>query len=180
MGPIALISRSSCSVTSTMTFDRQRLSRLVQVVLRNGGAVGRYWAICSWAISECAVSIFGSGAKTARRTCWRSPRGRPVRLNDASVRPAMLGDVVISLPTARRQAKEGQTVAGRGNRRLLVHGILHLCGYDHERSKERRAACIDGNGWCDAVSVRSLAWYTGPQDSRAISTKENPWDGCSD
>jgi rRNA maturation RNase YbeY len=46
-----------------------------------------------------------------------------------------LGDVVISLPTARRQAK----VAGRALEEelatLLIHGVLHLCGYDHERSR---------------------------------------------
>jgi len=43
-----------------------------------------------------------------------------------------LGDVLISLPVARRQAKE----AGHGLRRevkeLLLHGILHCLGHDHE------------------------------------------------
>jgi rRNA maturation RNase YbeY len=46
-----------------------------------------------------------------------------------------LGDVVISMPTARRQAQ----VAGRPLEEefvtLLIHGVLHLCGYDHERSR---------------------------------------------
>jgi rRNA maturation RNase YbeY len=47
----------------------------------------------------------------------------------------LLGDVVISLETAARQAREmGQSV-GRRLRTLLVHGVLHLLGYDHERSK---------------------------------------------
>lgn len=45
-----------------------------------------------------------------------------------------LGDVVISLETARRQAAAyGGTLAGEVDR-LLVHGILHLAGYDHEGS----------------------------------------------
>jgi len=47
--------------------------------------------------------------------------------------PVLLGDVVISAPTARRQA----AALGHGLRvelrRLLVHGVLHLLGYDHER-----------------------------------------------
>jgi len=51
------------------------------------------------------------------------------------VNPYLLGDVVISADTA---AKEGET-AGIGTamrfRELLVHGILHLCGYDHEESE---------------------------------------------
>jgi probable rRNA maturation factor len=43
-----------------------------------------------------------------------------------------LGDVVISIPQARRQAaREGRTPA-RELRLLLLHGYLHLLGYDHE------------------------------------------------
>lgn len=44
-----------------------------------------------------------------------------------------LGDIVISLETAAREAREyGQTFAFR-MRWLLIHGLLHLLGYDHER-----------------------------------------------
>ena len=46
----------------------------------------------------------------------------------------MLGDVVISVDTARRQAAERGETLGREAERLLVHGVLHLLGYDHERS----------------------------------------------
>lgn len=45
-----------------------------------------------------------------------------------------LGDVVISLPTARRQAAENGFTIVEEVDRLLVHGILHLVGYDHEVS----------------------------------------------
>ncbi|HEY8518231.1 MAG TPA: rRNA maturation RNase YbeY [Candidatus Binatia bacterium] len=48
--------------------------------------------------------------------------------------PALLGDVVISLPTAERQAAERGHALERELTELLVHGILHLLGYDHERS----------------------------------------------
>lgn len=48
--------------------------------------------------------------------------------------PLALGDIVISIDTAARQARElGQSVAAR-IRTLLIHGLLHLLGYDHERS----------------------------------------------
>jgi len=46
----------------------------------------------------------------------------------------ILGDVVISVDTARRQAAEQGTTVGRETDRLLIHGLLHLLGYDHERS----------------------------------------------
>ena len=48
----------------------------------------------------------------------------------------LLGDVVIAVPTAARQAKQGQRSLDEELTVLLVHGILHLCGYDHERSEK--------------------------------------------
>jgi len=46
----------------------------------------------------------------------------------------VLGDVVISLDTAARQAHRRGVPLARELRTLLVHGVLHLLGYDHERS----------------------------------------------
>jgi rRNA maturation RNase YbeY len=46
--------------------------------------------------------------------------------------PEILGDVVVCVPQARRQAgARGATLAGE-LRVLLVHGLLHLLGYEHE------------------------------------------------
>jgi probable rRNA maturation factor len=45
----------------------------------------------------------------------------------------MLGDVVISVPTAVRQAREVGRSIDVELATLLIHGVLHLCGYDHER-----------------------------------------------
>ena len=45
-----------------------------------------------------------------------------------------LGDVVISLDTARRQARRLGVAPAARMRTLLVHGLLHQLGYDHERS----------------------------------------------
>jgi len=50
----------------------------------------------------------------------------------------MLGDVVISLDTARRQAAAYDAPLDRELQRLLIHGILHLCGHDHLVPGERR------------------------------------------
>ena len=45
-----------------------------------------------------------------------------------------VGDVVISIDTAIRDARELGVSAPSQLRRLLIHGFLHLIGYDHERS----------------------------------------------
>ena len=47
----------------------------------------------------------------------------------------VLGDVVISVDTARRQAADDGVALAHAGERLLVHGLLHLLGYDHERSE---------------------------------------------
>jgi len=47
--------------------------------------------------------------------------------------PMLLGDVVISVPMARRQAAELGHGLREELRRLLVHAVLHLLGFDHER-----------------------------------------------
>jgi rRNA maturation RNase YbeY len=48
-----------------------------------------------------------------------------------SVNPDLLGDVVISLDTAERQAREAGWDLRYELLRLLIHGVLHLLGYDH-------------------------------------------------
>lgn len=50
---------------------------------------------------------------------------------------ALLGDVIISVEQARRQAKERKTSLKMEMVTLLIHGILHLLGYDHERSQQQ-------------------------------------------
>jgi len=49
---------------------------------------------------------------------------------------SMLGDIVISLDAAMRDAiKAGESLTKMIDR-LLIHGLLHLLGYNHERSEE--------------------------------------------
>lgn len=50
-----------------------------------------------------------------------------------------LGDVVISYPTAQRQAQEQGHSLRQEMAHLLVHGILHLLGYNHAQPDQERA-----------------------------------------
>lgn len=52
-----------------------------------------------------------------------------------ALHPHLLGDVVISTETAVRQAKRRSLSLQEELQTLLVHGILHLLGYDHEVSR---------------------------------------------
>ena len=50
----------------------------------------------------------------------------------------MLGDIIISLETAKKQAKEYGHSVERAICYLAIHGMLHLLGYDHLEEKEKR------------------------------------------
>ncbi|MFH1701016.1 MAG: rRNA maturation RNase YbeY [Candidatus Zixiibacteriota bacterium] len=49
----------------------------------------------------------------------------------------ILGEVYISIETARRQANEYQATLTDEILRLVCHGVLHLCGYEHSAKTER-------------------------------------------
>lgn len=46
-----------------------------------------------------------------------------------------LGDIAISLERAEAQARENGLEFGQEIAQLILHGLLHLCGYDHETDK---------------------------------------------
>jgi len=54
----------------------------------------------------------------------------------ADLSPHLLGDVVISMDTAAKEAQIAATSMERRFNELLVHGVLHLMGFDHETSEE--------------------------------------------
>lgn len=51
----------------------------------------------------------------------------------------LLGDIVISVETAARQAMEFGHSVDEEMKRLLVHGVFHLLGYDHEKGEAEAA-----------------------------------------
>jgi len=58
----------------------------------------------------------------------------PMRDGKSPVLNDILGDVVISIETAEREGTEEGTGMKKRFAELLIHGILHLFGYDHEKN----------------------------------------------
>ncbi|MBC2704886.1 MAG: rRNA maturation RNase YbeY [Desulfobacula sp.] len=52
----------------------------------------------------------------------------------ADITPGLLGDVVISCETAQQEADKANISLDERMSQLLIHGILHLMGFDHEAS----------------------------------------------
>jgi len=46
-----------------------------------------------------------------------------------------LGDIALAFETVRREAEEQEVAIADHVRHLVVHGLLHLCGYDHDTSE---------------------------------------------
>lgn len=62
----------------------------------------------------------------------------PMREGEFSdIAPEILGDVVISIETTEREAREGNMELETRFCELLIHGILHLLGYDHENDEQQ-------------------------------------------
>ncbi|ATB32516.1 rRNA maturation RNase YbeY [Melittangium boletus] len=92
---------------------------------------------------ELSISLVGDHAIRRLNRTWRkkdkatdvlsfpagdAPKGTPG--------PRQLGDVVISLDTAKLQAREYERTLESEVARYLAHGLLHLLGHDHERPKD--------------------------------------------
>lgn len=67
----------------------------------------------------------------------------------STISPGLLGDLVISSETAENEASEAGISFGERMSQLLVHGILHLVGFDHE-------AGPDDAGKMEAKSIELL------------------------
>jgi probable rRNA maturation factor len=95
--------------------------------------------------SELSVALVGDREIAELNHQYRDKRAATdvlsfslVEGDHADHRGGLLGDVVISLETARRQARERHRGLDEELARLLIHGVLHLLGHDHEEEEEWR------------------------------------------
>jgi probable rRNA maturation factor len=59
------------------------------------------------------------------------------------VNPHLLGDVVVSVETAKREAEDNGLDPAEHFFRLIIHGLLHLVGYDHLRDEDEAQKMFD-------------------------------------
>ncbi len=116
--------------------DRRRLSADAKRLL---GAVGLPKAELSLLLCDDEVIRPLNQAwrgKDAPTDVLSFPQEEAVEPGRFEVPPAVLGDIVISTETAERQAGELGHPLETEVRVLLVHGLLHLLGHDHEDDEE--------------------------------------------
>jgi len=93
--------------------------------------------------SELTISLVGDSEMQRLNAAYRG-KDRPTDVLAFAMREGkraagdelVLGDVIISLDTAARQAESRGHSVDEEVTMLLIHGVLHLLGYDHERSPD--------------------------------------------
>jgi probable rRNA maturation factor len=102
-----------------------------------------YLAALGRADAEISILLVGDRRIRALNREWRGKDAATDVLSFPLSEPPgsgpLLGDVVISLDTAARRARQERRAVGAELDRYLAHGLLHLLGYDHERPRQARA-----------------------------------------
>jgi probable rRNA maturation factor len=71
----------------------------------------------------------------------------------ASLPDALLGDVIVSVPTARKQANERGKELMDELTMLIAHGLLHLLGWDHDTPAKDKRMCAETQRLCEAAGA---------------------------
>jgi probable rRNA maturation factor len=118
--------------------DRAAVQIAVKVARGGHAASVLRAAARGWVREELSIALVADREIRALNRRWRGKDQATDVLSFPLQEPRALGDVVISLETARRQAREGGWSLAAELRRLLAHGILHCRGYDHEDPGDAR------------------------------------------
>jgi len=105
----------------------------------NAAALGRFAARLRRALrlrpdSFTVALVTDQRSAALNRRYRRRPYATDV-LSFAADGNGALGDVVISVPTARRNARRYRHGLEEEIKMLMLHGVLHLVGYDHETDR---------------------------------------------
>ena len=96
------------------------------------------WRVIPTSAEGVTVAFVSDRAMRELNRLWRHKQGTtdvlsfPVEQDEfEKVEGSSLGDVVISVEQAARQAKENGLTLDQEISQLILHGLIHLCGYDH-------------------------------------------------
>jgi probable rRNA maturation factor len=122
---------------------RKELEKRVGVIL-NALKLPRGTEVCITFLDDDAMRELNETHRGIKRTTdvlsfpqnvWDST-GFNAAIAKDSLKNKMLGDIVISVDTAKRHARFYGNSLEKEIRKLIVHGILHLLGYDHKKKND--------------------------------------------
>ena len=104
--------------------------------------------------AELSILLVNDSRIAELNAQWRGVEGPTDVLSFPQEDSNLLGDLVVSVDTARRQAVARGHALHTELRILLVHGLLHLLGYDHELDEESHKAMTER----EAEIMLRLGW----------------------
>ena len=91
---------------------------------------------------ELGIRVVGSRESRALNERWRGKAGPTNVLSFPAATgggpPALIGDVVVCAPVVAREARAQGKALRAHWAHMVIHGTLHLLGYDHARAEEAR------------------------------------------
>ncbi len=100
--------------------------------------VEKAWQVIPTSAEGVTVAFVSDRAMRELNRLWRHKQGTtdvlsfPVEQDEfEKTEGSSLGDVIISVEQAARQAKENGLTLEQEIAQLILHGLIHLCGYDH-------------------------------------------------
>jgi probable rRNA maturation factor len=94
---------------------------------------GRQWRVTSGPSTAPGINKWQARKRLRKRSAAEKVKKRPTRDSESEV--SYLGDIAIAPETARRYAKKNGRTLENELRVLILHGVLHLLGYDHETDR---------------------------------------------
>ena len=144
--PIAVVIISPCAAWARRCPAAEDLARAAVLAALAHDAADS-WLGCG-AVLEIGVSLADDAAQQALNRDWRGT-DRPTNVLAFPAwepgtpvppgAPVLLGDVVLAFETVAREAEEQGKPFAHHLSHLIVHGILHLLGYDHATDADAEA-----------------------------------------
>lgn len=115
---------------------RSTLRRPGYAAVRAKKFLNRALTLSGHSAGEVSVLFCGDSAmRRLNRTYRRKDRTTDVLSFPSNGSGGFLGDLIVSAPEARRQARKSRSAYPKVMEKLLLHGLLHLLGYDHETDR---------------------------------------------
>jgi probable rRNA maturation factor len=85
--------------------------------------------------TELTIRVVGAAESRKLNRTWRG-KDKPTNVLSFAAQPPVLGDLAICAPVVAREAREQGKSPSAHWAHMVVHGVLHLLGYDHENDRD--------------------------------------------
>jgi len=85
--------------------------------------------------TELTIRVVGAAESRKLNRTWRR-KDKPTNVLSFAAEAPVLGDLAICAPVVAREAREQGKSPSAHWAHMVVHGVLHLLGYDHENDRD--------------------------------------------